>query len=224
MNYAMIKPLIQKDWYLQRYVVLGYSLAGFLALFLVNLRGETWITIGNLLLITVLIALGFHLAVGNIITERTQQTLPFVMSLPISIREYTTAKILANLGIYLIPWSVLAITSYAIILTRDTLPDGLIPMVTLILVGILVNYCLMLTAALTSESQGWTIAVVILGNLLLQTFMSFISNLPGTKNAIASSSVVWDTTTVLILLAEFGIIAVLLCIIFLVQFKKTDFI
>ena len=105
MNYRMLKPLIQKDWYLQRFVILGYSLAGLVALVLVNLPDQTWANIGNLLLISVLIAFGFHLAVGNIITERSQHTLPFIMSLPVSVREYTLGKILANSLIYLVPWT-----------------------------------------------------------------------------------------------------------------------
>ena len=42
---------------------------------------------------------------ATVVEERTDQTLPFVMSLPISAAEYTTAKILANLLIFLIPWA-----------------------------------------------------------------------------------------------------------------------
>jgi ABC-2 type transport system permease protein len=224
MNTAMLKALIKKDWYLQRYVILSYSLAGLLALFLANLQNQTLATIGNLLLITVLIALGFHLAIGNIITERTQQTLPFIMSLPISVREYTIAKILANLLIYLVPWVVLLLASYLVILTRETLPDGLIPFVTLLLIQILVNYCFVLAVTLISESQGWTIGVVILGNLFIQSFIDFVTNLPSIKSTISGSSIVWETTTLLILLAQVLVILVFFGITFLVQSKKTDFI
>ena len=224
MNYWMLKPLIQKDWYLQRFVILGYSLAGFIALVLVNLQDQTLTTIGNLLLISVLIAFGFHLAVSNIVTERNQHTLPFIMSLPVSVHEYTLGKILATTLIYLVPWTILSMAGFAIILTRDTLPDGLIPFFLLVLVQILVNYGFALAVALITESLNWIIGAVLIGNISLQSFIGFISNAPSIKINMSGSSIVWDSTTLLILVVQFGVIAVFFGITFLVQTKKTDFI
>ncbi len=224
MNYFMLKPLIQKDWYLQRFVILGYSLAGLVALFVANLPDQTWMNIGNIGLITVLLAFGFHLAVGNIITERSQHNLAFIMSLPVSVREYTLGKILANSLIYLVPWTILGIAGFVIILTRDTLPDGLIPFFSLILVQILVNYCFALAMALITESLYWIIGAVLIGNVSLQSLMGFMTSSPSIKINMTGSSIVWDSTTLLILVAQFSVIALLFGITFLVQSKKTDFI
>jgi hypothetical protein len=220
----MLKPLIQKDWYLQRFVVFGYLLAGVVALVLANLQNQTLINIGNLLLISVLIASGFHLAVSNIFTERNQHTLPFVMSLPVSVREYTLGKILATTLIYLVPWTILGMAGLAIILTRDTIPDGLIPFIMLILVQILVNYCFALAVALITESLYWIIGAVLIGNVSLQSLMGFMMSSPNIKINMTGSSIVWDSTTLLILVAQFSAIALLFGITFLVQSKKTDFI
>ncbi len=219
-----IKPLIQKDWYLQRYLILGYLIIGLLALGIVTIPSELWFAVGSIGLITVLISLGIHLIMTSVIEERTLQTLPFIMSLPISVREYTTSKILANLLIYLVPWLGLLIASYVLILTRDTLPDGLIPFVTMILLEILMGFCLILAVALMTESQSWTIAAVVLGNLMLQGFMAFISNLPSISSTIRGSRVVWDSTSILIVIAELMVMLVLLAVTFYVQFRKTDFI
>jgi ABC-2 type transport system permease protein len=224
MNYAMLKPLIIKDWYLQRFVIAGYSLAGLVALFLVNLSDQTWVNIGNLGLISVLIAFGFHLAVSNIIPERSYQTLPFIMSLPISVREYTLSKILANVIIYLVPWTILSLAGFVLILTRDTLPNGLIPFTTLILVQILVNYSFALTVALITESVNWIIGAVLLGNIFFQSFIGFISSSPNIKINMTSSSIVWDSTTLLILLIQLSAMTIFFGITFLVQSKKIDFI
>ncbi len=221
---TLIKPLIQKDWYLQRYLILGYSIIGLLALGIVSIPSELWFAVGSIGLITVLISLGIHLIMTSVIEERTLQTLPFIMSLPISVREYTTSKILANVLIYLVPWLILLIASYVLILTRDTLPDGLIPFVTMILLEILMGFCLILAVALMTESQSWTIAAVVLGNLMLQGFMAFISNLPSIRSTIRGSSIVWDSTSILIVAAELMVMLVLLAVTFYVQFKKTDFI
>ena len=219
-----IKPLIQKDWYLQRYLILGYLIIGLLTLGIVGIPSELWFAVGSIGLITVLISLGIHLIMTSVIEERTLQTLPFIMSLPISVREYTTSKILANLLIYLVPWLGLLIASYVLILTRETLPDGLIPFVTMILLEILMGFCLILAVALMTESQSWTIAAVVLGNLMLQGFMAFISNLPSISSTIRGSSIVWDSTSILIIAAELMVMLVLLAVTFYVQFKKTDFI
>jgi ABC-2 type transport system permease protein len=224
MNYVILKPLIQKDWYLQRFVILGYSLAGVVALVMVNLQNQFWANIGNLLLISVLLAFGFHLAISNIISERNQHTLPFIMSLPVSVREYTLGKILANLIIYLVPWTILSIAGFVVILARDNLPDGLIPFITLIFVQLLVNYCFALMTALITESVNWIIGAVLLGNVVLQGFLGFISNSPNMKINMTGSSVIWDATTFLILVAQLSAIAIFFGITFLVQAKKTDFV
>ena len=50
----------------------------------------------------------------TVVEERNEQTLPFVMSLPISPMEYTTAKILANLLIFLVPLGALMLGSFAV--------------------------------------------------------------------------------------------------------------
>lgn len=220
----LIKPLIQKDWYLQRYLILGYLIIGLLTLLIASLPSMLWFTVGSIGLITVLISLGIHLIMTSVIEERTLQTLPFIMSLPISVREYTIGKILANLLIYLVPWLGLLIASHVLILTRDTLPDGLIPFVTMILLEILMGFCLILAVSLMTESQSWTIAAVVLGNLMLQGFMAFVSNLPSIQSTIQGSKVVWDSTSILIVIAELMVMLVLLGLTFYVQFKKTDFI
>src|SRR5580704_12324357 len=105
MNYKMVKLLILKDWYLQRWMILGSLLAAALALAITVSTGKAGLFLGITLLVTVLIGIGAYVAVATNIDERKNQTLAFVMSLPVSTREYTSAKILGNLLIFLVPWS-----------------------------------------------------------------------------------------------------------------------
>jgi len=93
MNYAMVKRLIVKDWYLQRWPIVA-SLVGIVATLGIISTGG---------LIMVIISIGAQMAVATIVTERKEQTLAFVMSLPISYREYTACKIWGNLLIFLVP-------------------------------------------------------------------------------------------------------------------------
>src|ERR1700710_2365572 len=97
---SMIKCLILKDWYFLRGPIAGYLAAGALALAPIAAGNEAPVYLGTVLLLTVLIGLGIHLPMATVVQERPDHPLPFVMSLPISPRDYTTAKVLANVTLF----------------------------------------------------------------------------------------------------------------------------
>ncbi|GAA5531534.1 ABC-2 transporter permease [Herpetosiphon gulosus] len=224
MNYAVIKRLIYKDWYLIRWTILGYLSAGVLAVSCIATGNERLISVGNILLLTVVIALGMHVVITTVVGERATQTLPFLISLPISTKDYTTAKILANMLIFLVPWLTLLIAIVGVILGRDSLPDGLIPYTIIIQTELLVSYCFVLATALVSESQGWTIGATLAGNLFFQAFLSYVSQLPGITATIGLDTITWNQSAILLLVGEALAIVVLLVGTFLLQARKTDFI
>jgi ABC-2 type transport system permease protein len=98
--------------------------AGAGTLALVAKGGKVGFLLGMIALVTVLIAVGVQLATSTIVQERKDQTLPFVMSLPISYREYTASKILGNLLIFLVPRLTLVLGSFALILATPEIPHG----------------------------------------------------------------------------------------------------
>lgn len=224
MNYALIKRLIYKDWYLNRWTILGYIGAGVLAISLIAIGDELLFSAGNILLITVVIALGMHVVMSTVVGERTAQTLPFIISLPISPKDYTTAKILANMLIFLIPWLTLLIATLAVILGREALPDGLVAYTIIILTELFASYCFILATALISESQGWTIGATLFGNLFFQAFLYYVSQLPGIKATMERDTITWSQPAILLLLGEALAIVLLLGATFLFQARKTDFI
>jgi ABC-2 type transport system permease protein len=221
-NHALIAKIVLKDWSFQRPAILGFLGMGILALGLLSIPGQWWFAAGSILLITVLITFGALLVTSTIINERTSRTLPFLMSLPIDMRDYTTAKIIGNLLIFLVPWSMLVVASFVVITTRDSLPDGLVAYAAVILTEILVGYCLLLSVALITESQGWMSVGIVVGNLSFNAFLFYISNLPGLRAVIYGSSVVWNSTFTTLLLGELLVAALLLGFTFFVQFRKTD--
>jgi ABC-2 type transport system permease protein len=224
MNYNLIQKLVLKDWYFQRFTILGFLSAGLISLVVLSVPGTAWFTAGSILLITVLFTFGPLLVIALTVTERTAQTLPFLFSLPISMKEYTTAKMVSNFFVFLVPWLILLIASFIAITTQKSLPDGLSPFALVVLSEILVSYCLLLCISLITESQGWNTVGILLGNLLFQAFLYPVANLQAVKSVMYSSSIVWNSTFTIILLLEFLIVALLLGITFLVQFRKTDFV
>lgn len=223
-NSGMVRRLILKDWYFQRRAVLIFLAIGAVALALVATGGEGSFYAGSVLLLTVLISVGIYGPMATVVEERKQQTLAFVMSLPISIREYTTAKVLANLLAFLVPWSALLLGTLLVIQGRDALPNGLIPFATLVLVEILASGCLILAVALVSESMGWTIAAIIFGNLSLQGFLYYVSHLPSIAAAMKGPVAHWGSAEIGLLAALVASIGVILGLTFFLQARKTDFL
>jgi ABC-type transport system involved in multi-copper enzyme maturation permease subunit len=220
----MVKRLILKDWYFQRMPILGAVGVGAVALLMVSAGGEAAFFSGTVLLVTVLIALGVQLAMATVVNEHTGQTLPFVMSLPISPREYTLAKILANLLIFLMAWGALSIGAGAVILGRASVPDGFLPFAAVMLGELLVSYCLLLAVALVTESQGWSVAVIVTTNFLFNAFLYWVAHMPSVAATMGKDVIVWTDAIVLLLVAELMAIVLLLASTFWARARKRDFL
>jgi ABC-2 type transport system permease protein len=224
MSDSMVQRLVLKDWYFQRWAILGYLAAGAVALILLAHGGEGAFYAGAVLLLTVLITVGIHLTMATVIAERSQQTLSFVMSLPISPRQYTTAKILANVLIFLVPWATLLLGSFAVIASRSTVADGLIPFTAVILGEIFASYTLLLAIAVISESQGWTIGGIVFGNLFFQGFLYWTGHMPVLVAANDSNSIEWGGPVAALLLGELAVIVLSIGTTFYLQARKKDFL
>jgi ABC-2 type transport system permease protein len=221
MNSFMIKRLILKDWYLYRSPIIGYFVVGLIAIGIVAWGGGMAFNIGSILLITVIIALGMHLAIGTTVAEHSEHTLPFVMSLPISIADYTAAKLLGNLLIYLVPWTLLLVC--ACLLLKFGNASGVIPFAVLTLIELFASYALTLAIALVSESMTWTIVVTVICNLFLQGYLYFVSHIPTIAESIKGPTAVWSHAVVTLLVVQLAIIVVGFSLAFFMQSRKTDF-
>ncbi len=224
MNGVMIRHLVTKDWELHRVPTAAAMATGLLALAML-LWSDTRLVfyVGSVLLITVVITVGIYLAFLSVVHERTQGMLPFVMSLPIGTREYTMSKIVSNGVLFLIPWTVLGFGAAAVILVRDSVPDGLLPYATLLMFHMLTGYVLALAAALITGSEGWTIAVAGVTNLALQGFMFWTSNLPDVAATINGPLPVWTSSIRWLIAAELVAVVAILAIVWSWQVRRTDF-
>jgi hypothetical protein len=223
MNYAMVKRLILKDWYLQRWAILA-SLAGVVAtLGIIATGGKVAFLLGLILLIMVIISIGAHMAVATIVTERKEQTLAFVTSLPISFREYTASKICGNLLIFLVPWLTMVLGSLGLLLWSPS-SRGLVPYAVIMSTEILLSTCLILAVALITESQGWTVAAIMAGNVGVNGIGYVVAHISGIAKGMWGSTIQWSRAASTVLLVEFTTVALLLGVTFFVQAKKKDFL
>jgi hypothetical protein len=223
MNYAMVKHLVLKDWYLQRYAIVAGLAGGAFSLGIIATGGNVAFFFGLILLITALIAVGAQLAVSTMVNERKEQTLAFVMSLPISYREYTASKILGNLIIFLVPWITMLTASLGLLLYAPK-THGLVPYTAIMATEILVSTCLTLTVALITESQGWTVGAIMVGNLALNGVGFWVAHIGGIAKGMWGSSVAWSPAASVFLFGEFAVIVLLLGFTFFFQSRKKDFL
>lgn len=224
MNYSMVKILIMKDWYLLRWAILASLAGGVVSLGIIATGNKAAFMLGLILLVTVLIVAGAHIASTTMVTERKEQTLAFIMSLPISYREYTAAKLLANLLMFLVPWLVLAFGSIALLAYPPGKSLGLIPFTAIMSVEILVSTCLIAAVALISESQGWTIGAILVGNVALNFVGYWVAHIASIAKGMEGSSVQWTPAASAMLLGEFATIVLILGSAFFFQARKKDFL
>ena len=224
MSYALVGRLVLKDWYFQRWAIAAYLATGALALLLMALHTQASFYAGTILLLTVMITLGVHLAIATVVGERTEHTLAFVMSLPISPADYTLAKIAANLSIFLIPWTALSLGTFVVLAGAGGKGAALMPFAALILMEIVASYCLLLAVAVITESMAWTVGVMMVENLFLQGFLYSVSHHPDIAAAMKGTHAVWDGTVVAILSAEIVLAVLFLGLAFVFQARKRDFV
>jgi ABC-2 type transport system permease protein len=224
MNIAMVCRLIRKDWYLNKQGILASLIGGVATLALVAVHvSQLALIVGMIVLVTILIGMGAMVMISAA-SERRQLTLPFVMSLPISYREYTISKIAGGMLIFLALWVPLVAGAVATILLTPGIPHGLVPFVLIMAVEILMTTCLITVVSVTTESHGWTVAAAQVGAVGLNGIGWSIVRLPEIGGWMRSATVRWSGTATALLMAELALIGLMLAFTFLVQARKRNFI
>jgi ABC-type Na+ efflux pump permease subunit len=225
----MVKSLIFKDWYFQRQTILLSLGGGAISFGIVVFGGQAGFTIGLILLVTILAMISGMTVMNNVLGERENQTLPFLMSLPISYVEYTTSKILGALIIFVPFWLAIVAASLALIVAAPVI-HGLFAFTVIMAVEILVSNCLLIAVALVTESKGWSIAAMVTGNVAISLVGFLVAHIPGIRdgmlgpNGTWSTTITWSPAASISLAVEFALIALFLGGAFFIQSKKQDFI
>jgi len=146
-----------------------------------------------------------------------------VMTLPISYREYTASKIWGNLLIFLVPWFTMLMGGLFLLL-YDPKGYGLVPYFVIMSTEILMSTCLIIATALITESQGWTVGAIMVGNIGVNLIGYLVAHIPGIAQGMWGSAIRWSGAATGVMLAEFATIALLLGTTFWVQSRKKDFL
>ena len=227
MNVAMIKHLMLKDLYLHRYPILGLALAlPVVGIAPAIFGGETmWRQMGLTILNNSLIYLMFFLPIATVIMERKNQTLPFVMSLPVSYKEYTAAKLIGSLLVFGVTCCLIVISLPAIVARSDQLARGVWPVLAVIIGVYVVLFVFTLGICLVSESFFWTMALGLLSVVFAFLVFPLLESIP--PHLIehwTSERIVWDGEVVVVLALELLVALAVVAGTFALQKRKQDFL
>lgn len=223
MNIDMVQKLILKDWHLIRVFLLAYTLAGLLGLGLMVVPSHIFFNLGSILLITVIIGTACHLVIWSVVIEKKEYKLSFIMSLPIDALDYALSKLYGGILLFAVPWSILFIATM-IVIKVSHLPDGLMPMIAIMFVEALAAYALLTAVAILTQSEAWTIVVMVGQNMMFSIFMMLVSSHPAIGSHIQGETAQWNSFAVAVLAGEGIFIVVVLALATLVKSRKKCFL
>jgi len=224
MRGSAVGQLIWKDWRLQRDQIFFTIAAGAIALAIVQWGGQTPIVVGGVFFFIALILIGHMLPLAGIVNERKKQNLAFLMSLPISSIQYTTAKLISSVVMFLIPWLTLIIAAVLLIQTRGILPHGAIPVLFILSFLPFLSFCLITGVVLVSESEGWGIAANVFCSSTYGLVWYFMCQIPALMEPAKGASPVWNAAALKILAVEVALIPTMLGLTYFLQSRKRDFV
>ncbi len=222
MNLQAIRILFLKDLFLSRRHLFAYFVGGLAASALACTPSATLAFVGFILVVTVAIAAGIHLIGTLMLAETTDQTRLFVMSLPISLLDYSIGKISVVLTTYLIPWT--AMFTCLIMATFVLGKQGNVAVLPAIFLYLLCAFMLQLLTAVVSESVGWTICVMVGCNVGMNVFLMQLFANAEVAEVVKSDVLSWPTFVLQIIGVELLIIAVSLATAFYFQTRKRDLV
>ena len=222
MNIRMIALLFAKDLFLSRRMISAYLAGGIVAVALSFVPNELVAFTGFILMLTAAIGLGIQLITQLVLDERKNHNLSFVMSLPVTPIDYSISKIAVVLSTYCIPWGVMFFGTVLLIYQLPSVPDGKLMTGTIIFLELFASFSLQLATAIISESMGWTIAVMVFGNVFFNLFIVGLMRNPELAESMKSETVAWSPLMLQIIGCELAVIVLSIGLTVLLQTRKRD--
>ena len=222
MRNSVVWPLIWKDVRLQRIQMAVAFAAAMAALALVGTKREIPAVLGATWFFVAIIVLGCMLPINNVVNERKKQNLAFVMSLPVSSRQYALAKIVSTFGMFVAPWALLSVAAVSLLGAR--FPHGMIPVVVVFLMLVLAGFSLIAGIAIVSESEAWTTAALIICNSSYGIAWYLVVRVPETAKQMGGKVAVWSPRLLGMLSVECALVIFCLGLTFYLQSRKRNFV
>lgn len=197
----VITQLIRKDIDLNKKFIGPVTVAGLFSIALTAFSDVGYF-VGSLLFITTLVAFGIMLVMYGLAQEREKQIHLFVLSLPVTARDYYVSKVVSTVLCFLAPWFVCAVAVVLSILTLDSVPDGSLAYAVVMLLYFVCNFCLFLGIVLSTLSEKVMIAAIIGTNICITLSLQLFTRVPALGDALEVDHIVWSPVVSMIVLCE----------------------
>jgi len=229
MNPSIVPHLVKKDFLILRKTIIGFCLVSLTAIVITSLLFEripnwAFVNLAFMLLIAPAAACGIVLLMRSIVMEKVKSTQSFIMSLPVTVKEFTLAKVLVNLPIFTAFWVATSSVTFYFAFGLGIFPYGAIPFVSMILLGVFVAYICILSTSLLFQSHGITILSILIFEMGTSAYLWVVVYLDPIANYIYGQTSVWNSTAIGIITTQVLIAIFMLLMTMYVQNKKRDFI
>ena len=230
MNYSMISALVRKDLLIYRQPIMNYFGLSILAAGLVGLmvgRVPNWVLVnlGFTLLILPVGVCGMHVLMHTTVHEKLRSVQPFILSLPITVKEFTWSKILVNLPVFTVLWLITSASCLFFAFGVGVFPRGMLPFVVMILVGFYLAYVCVLSVSLLFQSLGGSIFSTMFFQAGTAVYLIAIAHaVDDVGSHLMAPSPVWNATAHGIIGAQVLLSIAVLWGTLILQMRKRDFV
>ena len=229
MTTSIIPQLVRKDFLMMRKTILIFCiamLASIAAICMIfgRVPNVVFFNLGITLLIAPSVTCGMVLLIKTIVMEKQKSTQLFIMSLPVTVKELTLSKLLLNLPVFTVFWLVITGVAFYFSFGCGVFPNGTVPFVTMIFLGVFVAYVAVLSVALIYQSYGITIITMLCVELGTPAYLWVIAYLEPINSHVYDSHMVWNSTAISLATTQIVIAVLILAMTWHIQSEKRDFI
>ena len=229
MSPSIVPQLVRKDFMIMGRTILIFCLISVVSMVLLTQlfgRIPNWVLLnfGFTFLVGPVGTLGIVLLMKTNVFEKEKATQSFIMSLPVTVKEFTRAKLWVNLPVFAVLWLMVSSIAFYFIFSHGLFPPGAMPFITMVFVGVFVAYTGILSTSLLSQSLGITILSILFFEMGTSAYLWAVAFLPSIGSHAYGATPVWNTTALAIVACQvvFALAAILITTI--VQNGKRDFV
>jgi hypothetical protein len=229
MSASIIPQLVKKDFLINRRMILIFCLVSLSSIAILGLLHgliPDWVllNVAFTLLLAPAATCGIVLLMKTNVFEKEKSTQSFIMSLPVTVKEFTLAKLLVNLPVFGAIWLLVAGVAFYLSLGLGLFPLGTVPFLTMVLLGVFVAYTGILSVSLLFQSLGITILSILFFQMGTSAYLWIVIFLDPIATNVYGPDIVWNATAIAILAAQIGMAVAMISATLLIQNKKRDFI
>jgi hypothetical protein len=146
------------------------------------------------------------------------------MSLPITVKEFTQAKLLVNLPVFTAFWFAVSGVAFYFAFGLGLFPLGAVPFIAMVFLGVFVAYTFILSTSLLFQSLAITVLSITISEMATSAYLWYIVFLEPIQSHVHGPDIVWNPTAISIVAAQILVAVSTILTTLHIQNRKRDFI